>query len=55
MIDPLPPIDHSDIDYENFERNFYEEHLDIAKLSEQEVVQLRDKLGIRVSIYGIES
>lgn len=49
IIDPLPPIDHSDIDYESFERNFYEEHPDISKLSEQAVKELRDKLDIRVS------
>lgn len=49
IIDPLPPIDHSEIEYENFERNFYEEHEEIAKLTEQEVNTLRDKLGIRVS------
>lgn len=49
IIDPLPPIDHSEIEYDSFERNFYEEHEEIAKLTDQDVNQLRDKLGIRVS------
>lgn len=49
VIDPLPPIDHSDIDYEPFEKNFYEEHPEISKLTETEVAELRNKLGIRVS------
>ena len=47
-IDPLPPIDHSDIDYEKFSKNFYEEPVDITKLSEDEVTALRSKLDIRV-------
>ncbi|KAL4222426.1 ATP-dependent RNA helicase ddx42 [Mactra antiquata] len=49
IIDPLPPIDHSDIDYEKFERNFYVEHSEISKLKDQELNELRDALGIRVS------
>ena len=50
IIDPLPPIDHSEIDYEPFTKNFYEEHEEIANLSQQEVNDLRNKLGLRVSI-----
>ncbi|XP_076460295.1 ATP-dependent RNA helicase DDX42-like [Babylonia areolata] len=49
IIDPLPPIDHSDIDYESFERNFYEEHEEIKALSTQQVDELRRTLGIKVS------
>lgn len=48
-IDPLPPIDHSDIDYDPFEKNFFTETEDIAKLSPTDVDQLRYKLGIRVT------
>ena len=48
-IDPLPPIDHSTITYEEFTKNFYQEHQDIAALSHPQVNELRDKLGIRVS------
>jgi hypothetical protein len=32
-IDPLPPIDHSKIEYKPFEKNFYTEHSDITGLS----------------------
>ena len=36
-IDPLPPIDHSTIEYKPFEKNFYNEHADIASLSNIQV------------------
>ena len=36
-IDPLPPIDHNAIDYQPFEKNFYNEHADIASLSNIQV------------------
>ena len=36
-IDPLPPIDHKEIDYQPFEKNFYNEHSDIASLSNIQV------------------
>lgn len=49
IIEPLPPIDHSDIDYEPFERNFYEEHEEIKALTASQVDELRQSLGIRVS------
>ena len=48
IIDPLPPIDHTLIEYENFEKNFYEEHEEIKNLSQQEVDELRKTLGIKV-------
>ena len=48
IIDPLPPVDHWEIEYQKFNKNFYEEHEDIAKLTESEVQELRQKLGIRV-------
>ena len=47
-IDPLPPIDHSTIEYESFNRNFYEEHEEIKSLNWDQVNQLRKTLGIRV-------
>lgn len=49
MIDPLPPIDHSEISYEPLEKNFYTEHQEVAALSETQVIDLRKKLDIRVS------
>lgn len=48
-IDPLPPIDHSTIQYEPFEKNFYEEHDGIRNLTGDQVEDLKIKLGIRVS------
>ncbi|KAH9422538.1 ATP-dependent RNA helicase ddx42 [Dermatophagoides pteronyssinus] len=48
-IDPLPMVYHSQIEYQPFEKNFYHEHEDIAKLTNVECQELRRKLGIRVS------
>jgi ATP-dependent RNA helicase DDX42 len=47
-IDPLPPIDHSEIEYEPFEKNFYQPHEEIAKLTKVQKDELRMKLGIKV-------
>ncbi|CAH8457891.1 unnamed protein product [Heterobilharzia americana] len=49
MIDPLPPVDHSMINYAPFAKNFYIEHEEISKLDETGVDALRAKLGLRVS------
>lgn len=49
IIDPLPPIDHSTIEYEDFEKNFYIEHEEISSLTHDKVQELRNTLGIRVS------
>lgn len=48
-IDPLPPIYHSEIEYDPFERNFYTPHEEIAKLDEEQVRELRRTLGVKVS------
>ncbi|XGW13831.1 hypothetical protein V3C99_000266 [Haemonchus contortus] len=48
VIDPLPAIDHSAINYPSFNKNFYEEHEEIKKLNHVEVTRLREKLGLRV-------
>uniref|UniRef100_A0A8D8UNV4 ATP-dependent RNA helicase DDX42 n=1 Tax=Cacopsylla melanoneura TaxID=428564 RepID=A0A8D8UNV4_9HEMI len=48
-IDPLPAIDHSTIEYEDFEKNFYQPHEDIARLTPREAQDVRIKLGIAVS------
>ncbi|TRY75538.1 hypothetical protein TCAL_07125 [Tigriopus californicus] len=48
-IDPLPPIDHHAIKYEPFEKNFYNEHPDIASLSIIQVLDLQQKLGLNIS------
>ncbi len=48
-IDPLQPINHAEIDYKPFEKNFYNEHPDIASLSNIQVIDLQHKLGTKVS------
>ncbi|XP_077256778.1 ATP-dependent RNA helicase DDX42 [Temnothorax americanus] len=48
-IDPLPPLDHSEIEYEPFEKNFYNVHEEIASLGKQQIDDLRKTLGIKVS------
>ncbi|XP_067647209.1 ATP-dependent RNA helicase DDX42 [Eurosta solidaginis] len=48
-IDPLPPIYHSQIDYEPFEKNFYTPHEEIANLSDEQVRELRKTLGVKVT------
>lgn len=49
IIMPLPPIDHSEIDYPPFEKNFYEEHEELHGLTGTQVIELRQKLNLRVS------
>ncbi|XP_066998033.1 ATP-dependent RNA helicase DDX42 [Anabrus simplex] len=48
-IDPLPPIDHSEVKYADFEKNFYTPHEDIQSLDAEQVEELRQKLGIKVT------
>ncbi|XP_069041693.1 ATP-dependent RNA helicase DDX42 [Lepisosteus oculatus] len=49
IILPLAPIDHSEIDYLPFEKNFYNEHEELSSLTPTQVVELRQKLNLRVS------
>ncbi|KAA0188952.1 hypothetical protein HAZT_HAZT003568 [Hyalella azteca] len=49
VIDPLPPIDHSTVNYPDFTKNFYQEHEEIAALDNAQVTDLRRKLGITVT------
>ena len=51
MIDPLPPVDHSEIDYPRFTRDFYSEHSEISSLTSTEVNALRSKMGLKVTGY----
>lgn len=55
IIDPLPPIDHSEVEYESFVKNFYTEHEEIKSLTKPQVDELRRKLGLRVSYFQIIS
>lgn len=52
-IEPIPPLDHSSIDYEAFNKDFYEESASISGMSEQDVVEYQKSLAIRVSGFDI--
>ncbi|KAI9178858.1 hypothetical protein H9P43_005520 [Blastocladiella emersonii ATCC 22665] len=51
-IDPLKPIDHATMEYIEIEKNFYEEHADIAALPMGQVNEIRKKHNIRVYGHG---
>ena len=46
-IDPLEALDHTQIEYQAFEKSFYTEHPDIVGLSPIQIIDLQQKLGIR--------
>ncbi|KAF0555086.1 P-loop containing nucleoside triphosphate hydrolase protein [Gigaspora margarita] len=48
-IEPLPAVDHSQIEYPEIEKFFYEEHSDIAELSDERVKEIRRELDMHVS------
>ncbi|EGT53299.1 hypothetical protein CAEBREN_28318 [Caenorhabditis brenneri] len=48
VIDPLPDVDHSQIQYPKFNKNFYEEHEDIKRLQYMDVIRLQNTMNIRV-------
>ncbi|KAE9593774.1 hypothetical protein Lal_00036439 [Lupinus albus] len=48
-IEPIPALDHSSIDYEPFNKDFYEDSPSILGMSEQDVNEYRKSLAIRVS------
>lgn len=37
-IDPLPPVDHSNVDYDDFNKDFYEERAEVAAMTPAEVM-----------------
>ena len=45
-------MDHSTIEYKSFEKKFYEEHPDIAGLSDEQVNALLQTLGLKVLNYA---
>ena len=49
-IEPLASVDHAGIEYIPIEKNFYEEHPDIAALTPEQVSRLRRELDLHV--YG---
>lgn len=38
-IDPLPPVDHSNVDYDDFDKDFYEESAEVAAMTPAEVMR----------------
>lgn len=48
-IEPIPALNHEEIDYEPFNKDFYEEAPSISGMSEQDVSAYRQSLGIKVS------
>lgn len=52
-IEPIPALDHSSIDYEPFNKDFYEEKPSILGMSDQDVVEYRKSLAIRVSGFDV--
>ena len=47
-IDPLPSIDHTQINYPPFSKNFYIEHEDMIRLDYMRIKDLRAKLNVKV-------
>ncbi|KAL3688731.1 hypothetical protein R1sor_015040 [Riccia sorocarpa] len=52
-IEPLPHLDHDDIDYEPFNKDFYEESDAISGMTEEEVTSYRNSLSINVSGFDV--
>ena len=47
------PVDHSKVDYEDFEKNFYRESVEVAEMSEDEVATLRAELD-NITVRGLD-
>lgn len=52
-VEPLARIDHESINYPEIEKNFYEEHPEIAALDEEKVASIRQELGLHVTGHSI--
>ncbi|KAI3741744.1 hypothetical protein L1987_59418 [Smallanthus sonchifolius] len=52
-IEPIAALDHGSIDYEPFNKDFYEEKPSISGMSEQDVAEYRKSLAIRVSGFDV--
>jgi ATP-dependent RNA helicase DDX42 len=48
-IEPLPAVDHSQIQYPAFRKNFYSQHANVTALTEAEVAVYRTELEVAVS------
>lgn len=38
IIEPLPALNHAEIEYDDFDKDFYNIHKDIASMTDDEVV-----------------
>ncbi|KAG0626762.1 hypothetical protein M758_2G149700 [Ceratodon purpureus] len=52
-IESLAPLDHNDLDYDRFTKDFYEESASISGMTEEEVAAYRKSLAIRVSGFDV--
>ncbi|KAM1601548.1 hypothetical protein ACFX13_026344 [Malus domestica] len=52
-IEPIPALDHSSIDYEPFNKDFYEEKESISGMSEEDVFEYKKSLAIRTSGFDV--
>ncbi|KAF5811027.1 putative RNA helicase [Helianthus annuus] len=52
-IEPIAALDHSLIDYEPFNKDFYEEKPSVSGMSEQDVAEYRKSLAIRVAGFDV--
>ncbi|XP_058084369.1 DEAD-box ATP-dependent RNA helicase 24 isoform X2 [Magnolia sinica] len=52
-IEPIPPLDHTSIDYEPFNKDFYEEKDSISGMSDEDVSEYRKSLSIRVTGFDV--
>ncbi|GKF27061.1 hypothetical protein Tco_0082955, partial [Tanacetum coccineum] len=48
-IEPIAALDHTGIDYEAFNKDFYDEKPSVSGMSDQDVAEYRKSLAIRVS------
>ncbi|ONI14824.1 hypothetical protein PRUPE_3G010900 [Prunus persica] len=52
-IEPIAALDHSSIDYESFNKDFYEEKESISGMSEEDVAEYKKSLAIRASGFDV--
>ncbi|KAL9242955.1 hypothetical protein vseg_016908 [Gypsophila vaccaria] len=52
-IDPIPALDHTHIHYQPFAKDFYDESPSISGMSQQDVLDFRQSLSIRVSGFDV--
>ncbi|KAK4492640.1 hypothetical protein RD792_003458 [Penstemon davidsonii] len=52
-IEPIAALDHSSVDYEPFNKDFYEEKPSISGMSDQDLTEYRKSLAIRVSGFDV--